>query len=820
MNHLTLDHTPTLAKQATWLTSPFLLFLSYLTISALPGFGQTPGSTAALTQSFDQYRQQALQEKLFVHTDQGFYLTGETMWFKIYYVDGSFHKPLDLSKVAYIELLDKEQKSVLQTKVALTANGGDGTLFLPSSLNSGTYLMRAYTNWMKNFPASYFFEKTITIVNPFKPLTPSPTADVADLDIQFFPEGGNLVDGLSSKVAFRAVNASGAGQAVRGWVLNSRNDTLTTFSAHKFGLGTFTLTPASNTNYRVLLRDETGRQFTRSLPAIQPQGYVMALDDGNPNQLTITVTSNLGTPSTVYLFAHTRQAINQVEAHSIDRQTTFLIDKKALGDGISHLTLFDAQQKPVCERLYFKRPAQPLTIALKTDQPQYASRSKVTLEASIQGATSQVTPSALSVAVYRVDSLSSPNTSNILSYLLMTSDLQGGIESPDYYLQPETPEIAQSTDNLMLTHGWRRFRWTDVLRPVSRPSFPFIPEYSGPTVSGTLTDPATGKPVPRKLTYLSTPGKPIRLYVSLSDTAGRLLYEVQDFYGPKNLIAQTNPQDSLFKLTISNPFSETPSTHQWADRLPTESQATSLTNRSVAMQVQSTYWGDRSIQYKYPAVDSAAFYAKPKESYLLDAYTRFPRMEEVLREYVLGVMPRKRQGHFVLNVLNEPYRAIFENQALVLIDGVPVFDMDKVIEFSPLKVKQLDVVTNFYLMSPAVFSGIISFMTYKGDLAGFPLDNRLVRLDYDGLQLQREFFAPRYDRPASAATKSASSRLPDGRTLLYWNPNWKPNPQGKAQVDFYTSDQTGTYQVDVNGLTREGTPVFQRFTFDVKNTPK
>ncbi|GAB4032216.1 hypothetical protein [Spirosoma gilvum] len=817
MNHLTLHHTPTLPQRMTRFIVALLGCFYWLTVSSSSSFGQTAGSAASLRQSVEQYRQQTLQEKIFVHTDQGFYLTGETMWFKIYYVDGSFHKPLDLSKVAYIELLDKEQKSVLQTKVSLTANGGDGTLFLPSSLNSGTYLMRAYTNWMKNFPASYFFEKPITIVNPFKPLNPSPAANTADLDIQFFPEGGNLVDGLSSKVAFRAVNESGIGQAVRGWVLNSQNDTLTQFSTHKFGLGTFRLTPTGNTAYRVLFRDEKGHQFTRTLPTIQPQGYVMKLDDSDPRQLTITVTTNLNSPSTVYLFAHTRQAIKLAEAHSIDRQTTFQIDKKALGDGISHLTIFDAQQKPVCERLYFKRPTQPLTIALKSDQPQYASRTKVTLEASVQSVASQA---ALSVAVYRVDSLSSPATDNILSYLLMSSDLQGGIESPDYYLQAETPEIAQATDNLMLTHGWRRFRWEDVMRPVSRPSFQFIPEYSGPTVSGTLTDPATGKPIARKLTYLSTPGKPIRLYISQSDTAGRILYEVQDFYGPKSLIAQTHPQDSLAKLTINNPFIETPSTRKWSDQFPGESQTASLTNRSVAMQVQSTYWGDRSIQYRYPIVDSAAFYAKPKESYLLDAYTRFPRMEEVLREYVLGVMPRKRQGHFVLNVLNEPYRAIFDNQALVLIDGVPVFDMDKVIEFSPLKVKQLDVVTNYYLMSPAIFSGIISFMTYKGDLAGFPLDNRLVRLDYDGLQLQWEFFAPRYDRPAGTATKQTSSRLPDARTLLYWNPNWNPNAQGKAQADFYTSDQTGTYQVEVNGLTRDGQAGFQRFTFEVKNTPK
>ena len=238
-----------------------------------------------------------------------------------------------------------------------------------------------------------------------------------------------------------------------------------------------------------------------------------------------------------------------------------------------------------------------------------------------------------------------------------------------------------------------------------------------------------------------------------------------------------------------------------------------LLNRSVAMQVQSTYSGERVGQYRLPTVDSTAFYGIPSESYLLDIYTRFPRMEEVLREYVRGVMPRKRQGSFRLFVPNIPYGAtLFDEPSLVLMDGVPIFDMDKVINFSPLKIKQLDVVTNQHFIGANPFSGIISFMTYKGDLSGFSLDSKLVKLDYDGLQLQREFYAPRYDR-------NPTSRLPDARTLLYWNPDLKTDTQGKAQIDFSTSDQTGTYLIDVNGLTPQGVAGTQQLLFTVKNPP-
>ena len=800
------------------------LLYSLLLLHSLTAYSQVTESARALVQPFDQYRRQALQEKLFVHTDQAFYLTGETLWFKTYYVDGAFHQPLDLSKVAYLELIDREQKSVLQTKVALTPNGGSGSLFLPASLNSGNYILRAYTNWMKNFSADFFYEKTLTIVNPFKPLGLPASSPAADYDIQFFPEGGNLVQELPGKVAFKAADASGRGVAVRGWLLNSRNDTLSRFASQKFGIGTFLMTPSGSDTYRVIFADEKEHRSTRALPAIQAQGYTMQVEETTANQLKVSVNTNVGGPSSVYLFVHTRNDIKVAEQRSIERETTFLIDKNVLGEGISHLTVFNANRKPVCERLYFKRPTEQLSIALKSNQYEYASRTTVGLDALVQAPTANANQAALSVSVYRVDSLATVGSANILSYLWMTSDLRGVIESPDYYLQPETDEIRQVTDNLMLTHGWRRFRWNEVLTPSGQPttatSRRFLPEHNGLLVQGTVTDPISGAPVPNIMTFLSPPGKPVRLYTSRSDSAGQIRFEMPDFYGSRSLIVQTNPQDSLYKLTVANPFSETPSSTRLPDLSLNESNADALLNRSVAMQVQSTYWGEEragapAIRYQYPAVDSAAFYGKPSESYLLDAYTRFPRMEEVLREYVLGVMPRKRQGHFRLFVPNAPYRAIFDNPSLVLMDGVPIFDMDKIIEFSPLKIKQLDVITNHYFIGPALFTGVISFMTYKGDLAGFPLDSRLLNVNYDGLQLQREFYTPLYNTP-----RQRTSRLPDARTLLYWNPNLKTNAEGKAHFEFPTSDQTGTYVVEVNGLTTQGLAGSQRLLFEVKNTPK
>ncbi|GAB3765677.1 hypothetical protein [Spirosoma pomorum] len=782
------------------------LFGLLLCLSYWQSFAQGP--VASIRETFETYQRKTLQEKLFLHIDQSTHLTGETMWFKVYYVDANTNKPLTVSKVSYVEVLDKEMKPVLQTKIPLSANGGSGYLFLPASLGSGHYLVRAYTNWMKNFDAATFFEQPLTIINPFRPLGLPLKEAAPPFQVQLFPEGGNLVRGLTSKVAFRVADMADRGLPAQGWLLTAKNDTVARFATQQFGMGSFDVTPSGSETYRVVLLDKQGRTVTQPLPTISERGYVMRLDERN-DQLLVSVRGNLPGSPMVYLLAHTRKDVKAAEARSVQQETTFLIDRKSLGEGVSHITLFDVDRKPVCERLYFKRPTKTLPIDVKTDQPQYAPRSKVTLTAAAADQSAD-----LSMAVYRLDSLATGTSANIRNYCWLTSELQGNVETPDYYFQPETADTRAATDNLMLTHGWRRFQWSSILAGKSAPSaFTFVPEYNGLLVQGTLTNPASGAPVPNVITYLSVPSKLVRLYTSLSDSSGRVLFEMPDFYGSRSLIAQPEPKDSLLRLTITNPFSGKAPHDRLAEFALDESQAGGLLSRSVGMQAQTTYLGDRMLRYQNPSIDSTAFYRTPSESYLLDAYTRFPTTEDVLREYVLGVMVRKRQGHFHWIVPNVPYHEYFEKDPMVLLDGVPIFNIDKVMAFSPLKVRKLDVIKNRYMTGPATFDGLVSFMTYKGDLAGFPLDPHLIRMDYEGLQIQREFYAPRYDTP-----KQRNSRLPDGRTLLYWNPNLKTNTQG--QIDFYTSDQDGTYLVEINGLAPDGRVGAQQLRFEVKQVIK
>src|SRR2546423_14881722 len=180
------------------------------------------------------YQSANLQEKIYVHTDKNFYLCGELIWFKIYCVDASFHKPLNQSKVAYIEILDKERKAVYHAKIALENGQGNGSFFLSSSTGTGNYLLRAYTNWMKNFSPEYYFEKEISIVNTLKRPDWKSLEKPENLNVRFFPEGGNLVYGIQSKVAFRLSDQYDRGVDCEGYVMD-HNDTIARFRSLNFG---------------------------------------------------------------------------------------------------------------------------------------------------------------------------------------------------------------------------------------------------------------------------------------------------------------------------------------------------------------------------------------------------------------------------------------------------------------------------------------------------------------------------------------------------------------------------------------------------------
>ncbi len=392
--------------------------------------------------------------------------------------------------------------------------------------------------------------------------------------------------------------------------------------------------------------------------------------------------------------------------------------------------------------------------------------------------------------------------SDIVSYFWLSSELKGEIESPAYYFRNQTKESDKALDNLLLTQGWRRMVWDDVLN--KKPLFKFLPEFNGHLVTGKINQTNLSE------IYLTISNTHQQFYTTVNDSTGRFIFNTKDFYGSNEIIVQTNSNiDTTSILSIQSPFSEKHTAFAYPKLTIAPSLLNDLQKHSFGMQVQNVYLSDRLKKLHPLALDSVKFYGKPYKTYYLDDYVRFNLMEDVLREYVRETFVTKSLKRFVINILGTPN--LLEGEPLILVDGAPYFNTNRVMEVDPKKIKKLDIIRDNYYYGAAMFSGIINFTSYKPNIAALEINPNAVVLDYEGMQLQREFYSPSYESP-----EKKGSRLPDFRNLLFWSPSTLISENGVAKLDFYTADQPGTYIGVVNGLSKTGVPGNGVFKFDVK----
>jgi hypothetical protein len=226
--------------------------------------------------------------------------------------------------------------------------------------------------------------------------------------------------------------------------------------------------------------------------------------------------------------------------------------------------------------------------------------------------------------------------------------------------------------------------------------------------------------------------------------------------------------------------------------------------------VQHIYTGNNLNQFSMQPVDTNSFYVEPDEKYYLDNYIRFQTMEEVIREYVVSTNVVQKRNRFQLFLANKPQREFFDDEPLILIDGVPFFDANELFQQDPMKIRRIDLMNREYAIGNQYFNGVVNVTTYKGDLNGILLNTHPMILDYPGIPEQREFFSPKYE-----TEDQINSRMPDYRTLLYWSPRILTD-HNKKNVEFYSSDLPGHYAAVIMGLSESGEPGIQTVYFTVK----
>ncbi len=749
-----------------------LLFVAALSTCASFSQKQTGASTALEAQGKSRF-----EERIFLHVNATFFLTGESILFKAYCMKADGNTASDLSKIAYVELIGPGADPVLQAKIQLKNGSGFGDFFLPSSLPSGNYTLIAYTRWMRNYSPSAFFRSQITVINPFKkPATADATSN-QKADVKFYPEGGTLVAGVKNEIGFRGMRA-GNYLKFSGKVLDENGQTVAEFNSSQNGTGKFALTPTLGHEYKAVVSDSLQNVTFVPLPKASASGIAMEMKNTTAG-FQFILTSKATGKETMKLLVHKGSTtIYESDLHFVDGSAEVNLPLATIPGGISRVSILNSSNGVECTRLIWKVPESDDKLNFGSQKSNFSLREKVDLTLNMKD-TSRF--SDISVSVRKIE-----------PELIKATDIRT-FAFGNTSLKTTNDELISAGDQL-------QYSFNGVTGGNNKS---FIPEVRGNLITGLVE--ANGKPSQNQTVYLSAPAKEYQFYASKTDSAGRFFFNTDRIPSSSNLVFTVNNKSCPdCKVTMDRGALDDYSIFK-VPQLHIDSTFKKLIERrSVLSQIENAYYVQK--QDSITGHSGERFYGKPDKSYRLDDYVRFPTMEDVFIEYITEIITRKSGDQHEIRAMNFVTRQAFTEEPLVLLDGVPLFDVEQIMNYNPLILEKIEVVGRRYFYGPLDVQGIISLSTYNGDVPNISLPEKFT---FTGVQPRKKYYSPDY-------RTRALDKIPDYRIQLYWNPEVTVSSK-ETKLSFFTSDIPGEYEIVAEGMQSDGTPIYERRVIRVGN---
>ncbi len=641
-----------------------------------------------------------------------------------------------------------------------------------------------------------------------------------EFDFQFFPEGGELISGVPNQVAFKAIKNSGLGLDVKGSILDEQNNEIATFTSGFAGMGSFFLTPEVGKKYtaKVLSKDGSSKIFT--LPKAAEKGIGLQVLNSNADVVNLKIIANLpyfeaNKGKSFFVVTQNANVIYYAAKATLMNQVVLVkIPKKDIPSGIAQFTLFNEASEPISERLTFILHENAMNLALKSDLPTYKPRQKVKLSLDAKSAG---VPAIGDFSVSVIDEQKVPVDENtettILSSLLLSSDLKGYIEKPNYYFVKTDEKKLMELDKLMLTQGYRRFAYQDILQG-KYPAVSYLPE-QGINISGTLRD-LTGMPIKKGALRLMVTNKPISAEATSSNSG---IFNFQNLVFPDSsqvvISAKYNPNPNNLMIVL--------------DGMPT---AGAGKNPYVVDEVNnidtvlSAYLSNSQKQYRYLRtlkqieVKSASTAKRPSHSdhpalsglgqiadHLIEGsnFSGCNFLLDCLRSRATGLTYVDNEQKFYIT---RDYNTGSRIPVQVFLNGMPV-DARDINSVSAVDLESVEI----FLRDPLGTvdrmygtRGVLVINTKKKPVGQkiskqqlmdmFPKAN-VITYNPMGYSKEREFYSPKY-LPAAPITNT------DLRTTIYWNPKVITDDKGNINLEFFNADGKGTYRAVVEGIDKNG----------------
>ncbi len=730
----------------------------------------------SLEKKVTYYAETRPPEKVYVHFDKPFYYTGEDCWYSAYVVNGSDLSPTPISSVLYLDWIDPSGKVIRHQRLKIESGIAAGDFALDPSLQDGIYTVRAYTRWMRNEDPEFFYYKKVPVFSTVSALPGSRKDQLpGSIDLKFFPEGGTLIPGIMTTIAFKAIDANGKGFDIHGKITDEENSLITTFQSIRNGMGVFPLIAQANKSYYAVLPN--GEKFALPLPA--EQALSLAVSNLNENRVLVRIRSgNENKSSSAYLLAHSRGSIHFAESVNLEApHTDIAISKNELPEGVVQLTLFNAEGIPQSERMVFIRKDRGVAVTISSDKSNYQPRDSIFLDVEVKDRDGYLVQTSLSVSITDAAFVSANSTSeNIYTQLLLQSDLKGYVEQPGWYFDSVSTQKIYALDLVMLTHGWSRYQWNKMPPPSSEP-LAYQAE-KGITLEGQIT--ANNKPVinaPFIMMIPQSEKNEINLYET--DSLGQFRVHGLDFYDTTRISWRISQQKRMVQragITLKTGKYAPPVTDNGAPYQTIEEFKNELSQKLLDRYLKTGVWNlENSILLEEVVIKSKR----------IETVAAGPEGKAVKPDSV-DISSRISTSQFVRRYAGKPPLSVTINgyvepgDPYIALSTVPIEDVQQVLVFGN------------------IHHGYHVVLWKKNST--LPLDQATIRKKAGGYHVVREFYHPRY------GPSDISFSKPDNRMTLYWNPTLRTDQDGNAIIRFYNTDSTKRLLVVVEGIAN-GIPI-------------
>lgn len=762
-------------------------------------------------------------EKVYLHIDRDNYIAGETAWFKAYLY--SDYLPDTISTSLYVELVNESGTIHSRAIVPVLLGGGNGHIELSDSLITGSYIIRAYSPTMLNHDAGFIFRRSIFIYGK-----KSKTVEAAKeklIRLEFFPEGGNLISGFSNTLAFKAMNENGLPAVVKGNILNEKNEVVATFSDYHDGMGMFELTPASNEKYYVLLDgDATAKKY--HLPEQTGKGIALTVIP-HPQGNFFELKQRKDDPAfqVAYMIGQMQHhVVFRQEFKTVKEEMQGVINTQKLHSGILQITFFNKDDQPLAERLCFvdnKEYIQRGELIADTINFNEKGRNKfsIQLKDTVRGSFSvSITDPEYNLLV--------ASEENIFSSLLLTSDLKGDIHNPSYYFSGDNDSVKTALDLVMMTNGWRRFKWTELSQSTAQT----YKDASFITLSGKVALRDTKKPFAEKplLLMLITADSTRRIQMISTDKQGNFRLDSMLFFG----------KSRLFFSDIRGKKNQYIDVHLSADSLTKLFSLPVIPKQPFAITNPALIAYSSKTDVDYDAIMRAK--GVMLEGAIVKAKRKTP-IEELEEKYANGMF--SGGDHKAIDLVNtketESYPNIFDylqskvpglsiiepdyesspgempgyklyyrqaaNSSVSSYGAIPMIlylneietESSVIATLSATNIAMVKLFSNFAGAAGGGAGGVLAIYTKKGSDLADVMQHTADMVKYNGYSVMKEFYAPDY-----TVDKSAKSQT-DNRITLDWRPDILVNNiNPKIPVTFYNNDRTKSFKIVVQGMTVDG----------------